>query len=280
MPTRNPSGAVTSSTVTITEPFQIGSQSASQRISTGSPMPMPKKIGVTQRTRSQPGAVSRRKPVGGGGAAWSCVRVRLVTSVTLLGLPGEILDELRRAWRAGSACRSSAASRPDSPARCRRPASRSTRWMNCVERAAVRLSPPPASGCRGRGRPCRSRSAGVNVWQPPQPFCWKTASPGGPAAGLPPLFTHASNFAAVEDVDVAAHHGVAEAAELGADDRERAESRRRDDERVVLPRHGVLLLRELGHPERVDDVLRRDVELRVPALRAASGSRTSCRSGT
>ena len=64
---------------------------------------------------------------------------------------------------------------------------------------------------------------------------------------------------------MAAHHRVPEAAELGADDGERAGARGRDDERVVLAGHRVLLLRELRHPERMDDVVRGDVELRVPA---------------
>src|SRR5579862_1461452 len=69
---RKPSGVVTSSTVVSTDPFQSGSQWASQRNSTGNPRPMPKKSGVTQRTRSQPGAVRRRMPLGGGAGRWSC----------------------------------------------------------------------------------------------------------------------------------------------------------------------------------------------------------------
>ena len=36
--------------------------------------------------------------------------------------------------------------------------------------------------------------AGLNVWQLPQPFCWKTASPGGPA--LAPFFMNARTWRA------------------------------------------------------------------------------------
>jgi hypothetical protein len=38
-------------------------------------MPIPKKSGVTHRTRSHPGAVRRCQPVGAGGAAWYWHRV-------------------------------------------------------------------------------------------------------------------------------------------------------------------------------------------------------------
>src|SRR6185369_17331764 len=94
MPTRKPSGVVTSSTVTITEPFQIGCHSTSQRISTGSAMPMPKKIGVTHSTRSQPGRVNRCHPPAGG-AAGACGSCACVTAVTLLALPGDGRHVLR-----------------------------------------------------------------------------------------------------------------------------------------------------------------------------------------
>ena len=60
----------------------------------------------------------------------------------------------------------------------------------------------------------------------------------------------------------AAHERVPEAAELGADDRVGAELRRRDLERVRLAGHGVLLLTELGHPERVQHVLGLDLQNR------------------
>ena len=39
-----------------------------------------------------------------------------------------------------------------------------------------------ARACRDRARRSRSRPAAFRVWQPPQPFCWKTARPGGPPA--------------------------------------------------------------------------------------------------
>ena len=56
------------------------------------------------------------------------------------------------------------------------------------------------------------------------------------------------------DVDGRAHQGVAEAAELGADDVVGAEPRRRDPEACRDPRHRVLLEAEGRDPEAVEDV--------------------------
>ncbi len=64
-------------------------------------------------------------------------------------------------------------------------------------------------------------AAGASVWHEPHPFCWKTASPGGPAAGLPPAFSQAANAAGSRIVTWLRISDVAEAAELGADHRER-----------------------------------------------------------
>src|SRR5690349_16244709 len=53
---------------------------------------MPMKSGVTQRTRSQPGRVSRCHPVAGG-APCACGSWAWVTAVTLLRLLREVLDQ-------------------------------------------------------------------------------------------------------------------------------------------------------------------------------------------
>ena len=58
----------------------------------------------------------------------------------------------------------------------------------------------------------------------------------GRAGSSAPFFMNVGELGRRDDVGVAAHERVAEAAELGADHRERAEVRRRDHERVVLAR--------------------------------------------
>src|SRR6185437_7440020 len=97
---RKKSGVVTSSTVTTTDPFQRGSQCDAQRSSTTSPAPKPNPIGVTQRTRSQPGAVKRCQPVGAGGAVWwSWVCATSIVAISLLRSLGQILHELGQLLR-------------------------------------------------------------------------------------------------------------------------------------------------------------------------------------
>ena len=59
--------------------------------------------------------------------------------------------------------------------------------------------------------------------------------PGAAPAAWPPPLSQASNAAAPRIVDVAAHHRVAEAAELGADHREGAGARRRHDQLLCSP---------------------------------------------
>ena len=63
-----------------------------------------------------------------------------------------------------------------------------------------------------------------------------------------------------DDPDRRAHRRVPEPAELRADQREVAGSRRRDDDVGVDSRNGVLLLTPLGHPERMDHIGRVEVE--------------------
>ena len=91
--------------------------------------------------------------------------------------------------------------------------------------------------------------AGLNVWQPPQPFCWKTASPGGPAAALPPLFSHV--------VERRPARGSSTWLRISAWPRPQSSVQMTGNvpmrvgvitSVVVLAGHGVLLLRELRAP--------------------------------
>ena len=110
-------------------------------------------------------------------------------------------------------------------------------------------------GRRERVAARRSRSAG------------RRRAPAAPARGLPPAFTQAA---------YAAWPRMSTWLRISAWPRPQSSvqitgnvpvSGRRDHELVVLAGNRVLLLRELGHPERVDDVLRRDVELDVAVAR-------------
>ena len=48
---------------------RIGSKPSAQRAPATAPVAMPKKAGVSQSARSQPGPLKRRKPRRGGGGA-------------------------------------------------------------------------------------------------------------------------------------------------------------------------------------------------------------------
>ena len=65
MPARKPIGAVISAPIeTMISQSKTGSQPASDRRPTTIPIPMKKKSAVIHGTRSQPGASTRRQPVG------------------------------------------------------------------------------------------------------------------------------------------------------------------------------------------------------------------------
>ena len=121
----------------------------------------------------------------------------------------------------------------------------------------------------GSGPTCASVPAGSKAWQPPQPAVAKTASPEVSSAA-PPAASSARYFSycgLLDDPDRRPHRRVAEPAELRADDRVLADPRRRDHERRLDSGHGVGLLPELRHPERVDHVERVQRQLHRPVDR-------------
>src|SRR5512133_1763454 len=88
---------------------------------------------------------------------------------------------------------------------------------------------------------------------------WMNCSSGLPAVCascgcLPAGFRPLVEVRLAHDDDGRPHHGVPEATELGADDREGPELVRRHRDLGRDARHSVLLLPELRNPERVDDV--------------------------
>ena len=201
------------------------------RRASGCPTTMPDadartKSGVIHGARAASRArVSRRQPVGGGGAVVRVARSWCVDCVVGVIVPS-LLDRVRYCTSASScvlaaaARRSSASRRSGSPA-CdvRASGRRSTRATNSSSglprlRAAagelVEVGPdlcrsrPPARTCGS----CRSRSAR----RPPRP-----ASSPPPAAASPCCSSHASNAAGVHHDRLRAHDRVAEPAELGAD---------------------------------------------------------------
>ena len=193
MPTRNPSGAVTSWTVRITCPFQIGCQSASQRMRPGMAKPMPMKIGVTQRTRSQPGpgpAVDAGRAAGG--AAWCVVGVCDVGHDACRQILHEVVELLRR-----RAVRR----------RCRRHRVR-VAGLDVGVRLHDRLADEVASSCRGA--PSAASSFSLSRSGPTLPFApaglkrvaaaaaalLEDGEPGAAPAAWPPPLSHVSNVVA------------------------------------------------------------------------------------
>ena len=238
--------------------------------------PMPMKIGVTQRTRSQPGAVSRRKPVGGGGAV-CCVRREPgghgghVTRACPARYLHELFELVGRDLRAEVRRHHVRIARRE----VRAPGSTIDSWMKAASVAAIRLLRPPASGCRGPGRPCPVAPAGLQRVAAAAAVLLEDGEPGRPAGGLPAALQPGVELRVGEDVDVAAHQRVAETAELRADHRERAGARRRDDERVVLrPAQRPASARAAGTQNEWMTSFDVMLQLRVPALRESSASRT------
>ena len=139
-----------------------------------------------------------------------------------------------------------------------------------LERLAGLLAPTRRAR-RGSARSARSAPAASNTWQPPQPWRSNTEAPwfSPPASFSRRLLRAArrSNVGLLHHLDLRAHQRVAEAAELGADDRVGADLRRRDRELRQLAGDRVLLLPELGHPERVQHVERAHLEDRLSRSR-------------
>src|SRR5207245_738990 len=87
----------------------------------------------------------------------------------------------------------------------------------------VEIGPDLAAGAGRDERVAAAAAVGLEDCEP--------GRPGLPAARLDPLLERRSRL----DLDTAPHQRMTETAELGADHRERARARRRDDDRVHLP---------------------------------------------
>src|SRR5262249_3816521 len=206
----------------MTLPSQTGCQSTSQRMSVGRAIPNPTKRGVTQRTRSHPGRVQRRSPLGGGAWAW----VAWVTVVTLLGLRREVLHglvelgrrdqrpEVRRHHVRLVAGRDVGVGRHD-------------RLLDEVrERAAVSLRRLLLELVQIRTDLAARAGGSERVAAAAAELLERREAGGallGRAAGPEP----GGELRPRQDVDVAPPQRVAEAAELGAEDRGGARPRRR-----------------------------------------------------
>ena len=114
----------------------------------------------------------------------------------------------------------------------------------------------------------------LNLWQAMQPLSrndllsCRTAVTA-PVSGVRRLLAPGLELRLRHHDRLTAHQRVAEAAQLGADHREGAEPVRRDHDLLGIARNGVLLLRELRHPERVDDVPGDQRQLELPVDRHA-----------
>ena len=190
--------------------------------------------------------------VGGDGC-----HVRVVSP--LLARLDQILDE-RVELRLRQASRTAASRSSGSPSRTYAFGSTIDSRMNVLERLAgalrvlrqlVEVGADLAASRRPRSACGTSRTAlFLKTAAPDDRRCSATPSPSSGS------FSHLSKAACVITIACDAHHRVAEPAELGADHRVGADLGRRDVELRVDARHRVLLLPELRHPERVDDVLR------------------------
>ena len=111
------------------------------------------------------------------------------------------------------------------------------------------------------------------------PVLLEDGEPGGPAAAAAALHEAASNFVRGADVGVAAHERMAEAAELGADDRERAGRVGVITSELVCPGTASCFCENSGTQNEWMTSLAVIRASRAGPW-AASGSRRSCRSGT
>ena len=221
------------------------------------PAPMPQKSGIIQSTRHQPGAVKRLRPVGGGaGACSTCAPCPLVaTSVT--SPPSTSRRELHKRVQLGLRQRLE---------RRRHHVGREafldiSLWIHnrltdellerharllCVIGELIEVGTDLPRALRGLQRVTRAAALADEH---------SLARRGTTTAhGLPGMVHPRGELVLRHHDHSRAHHRVAEAAELGADDRVGADPVRCDRDVRLDPRDGVLLLAELGDPERMDHV--------------------------